>query len=95
MRDVASMSGGQAAEIAECLTGTLSRSEQDAEGGEYLHISVWATRGFSATDIENKSKPENTQNHEKLGKVYRIPIIGKTEMKERKVERATVFSRKQ
>jgi hypothetical protein len=45
-----------------------------AEGGEFLPLSVWSTRGFDPEAIETKSKDTDIRDHVVLGKTYRVPI---------------------
>jgi len=45
-----------------------------AEGGEFLPLSVWSTRGFDTEAIETKSKDTDIRDHVVLGKTYRVPI---------------------
>ena len=44
-------------------------------GGEFLPLSVWATRGFDATAIEAKTTPEDRSVHAVLGDCYRVKIM--------------------
>ena len=45
------------------------------EGGEFLPLSVWTTRGFDADRIEALSQPGDVRQHAVLGKTYRVSIL--------------------
>ena len=44
-------------------------------GGEFLPLSVWATRGFDANVIKEKIAPEDCREHPVLGTTYRVKIL--------------------
>ena len=46
------------------------------EGGLYLPLNVWATKGFCAASIESKSLPIDVKDHPVLGKTYRVALVG-------------------
>ena len=51
--------------------------ESYAEGGDFLPLSVWATKGFDSTRIEQLSRPEDIEDHAVLGRTYRVVIKSK------------------
>ena len=48
---------------------------QIQEGGEFLPLSVWATKGFDIENIASRSRPVDIREHEVLGKTYRVRIM--------------------
>ena len=46
------------------------------EGGLFLPLNVWATKGFCAADIESKSLPIDVRVHPVLGTTYRVALVG-------------------
>ena len=53
-----------------------------SQDGEYLPLSVWESRGFSAADILNKSTEDMVQEHPVLGRCYRLDILSKSKVHE-------------
>jgi len=45
------------------------------DGGEFLPLSVWSTRGFDVENIRSKSAPQDIAQHPVLGAVYRVAIV--------------------
>jgi hypothetical protein len=45
------------------------------DGGEFLPLTVWATRGFDVTNIAEKCRPQDKRSHPVLGDTYRIAIL--------------------
>ena len=76
----------------ERLIATESVEETYLEGGDFLPLSVWATRGFNVADIEAKVKPEDVKQHSVLGKVYRVQLISSTTKKTRALVKTTNIS---
>ena len=63
-------------EDAEQLMSSYRRDEHYyEEGGQFLPLNVWGTRGFCIEDIESKSRPEDVQQHAVLGKTFRVRIL--------------------
>ena len=59
----------------EMLTRFESHSKFYAEGGEFLPLGVWATRGFDAARIERMADVSDIQEHAVLGTTYRVAIL--------------------
>ena len=53
-------------------------SEEYAEGGQFLPLNVWRTKGFPVDRIELYTKPEDIQDDRVVGLTYRVAIISKT-----------------
>ena len=51
--------------------------ETFAEGGSYLPLSVWQSKGFDTSRIEALSEPANIDEHPILGTTYRVVIKSK------------------
>ena len=64
-----------------------NKATRFAEGGEYLPLSVWATRGFDTEAVRTKSRPSDKMEDEVLGTVYRVRIISKVAVMQRTIER--------
>lgn len=62
---------------------------QIQEGGEYLPLSVWATRGFDVELIASRSRPVDIREHEVLGKTYRLRIMAVGEQGRRGQKRSS------
>jgi len=75
-KDVEGKSGGADLEkfVVDSITRERAEQEFSKHGGEYLPLSVYATRGFNVADIEEKCK--DTDMHDVLGKTYRVAIKG-------------------
>ena len=56
----------------EELTHQYVQSEEFAEGGEFLPLSVWAVRGFDTSAIERLTKPCDRMTHPVLGDTFRL-----------------------
>jgi hypothetical protein len=46
-----------------------------ANGGEFLPLGVWGTRGFDIKSIEENSTSDDVMMHKVLGKVYRVVTL--------------------
>ena len=68
---------------AEEIMSTESTSDAFAEHGEFLPLSVWATRGFAADLIQERSHPVDKKIHPILGDTYRVRITMTTHSEER------------
>jgi len=53
-------------------------TEEYAEGGQFLPLNVWKTKGFPEDRIEQNTKPEDIQDDRVVGLTYRVAIISKT-----------------
>ena len=74
--DISGMTQGQLQKFCERkFTKTESHGKFYEEKGQFLPLSVWATRGFNVEDIETKSLQENKQLHSILGMTYRVPLL--------------------
>jgi len=62
---------------------------QIQEGGEFLPLSVWATRGFDIEAIASRSRPVDIKEHEVLGKTYRVRIMAVGETARRGQKRSS------
>ena len=65
------LSGGADLEkhVIHRLTMKRIDEEESSLGGEFLPLSVYATRGFDTNDIATKSKPIDIEDHAVLGKL--------------------------
>ena len=58
---------------------TFSKTESHGkfyeERGQFLPLSVWATRGFPVEDIEAKSHASDRRFHDVLGMTYRVALM--------------------
>ena len=52
-------------------------SEEYAEGGQFLPLSVWENKGFPIDRIKQRTKPEDIQEDRVIGPTYRVSIISK------------------
>jgi len=52
-----------------------SSMEHYQEGGSFLPLSVWKTKGFDIEAIEALSKPCDKEKHPVLGDTYRVSIV--------------------
>ena len=53
-------------------------SEEYAEGGQFLPLNVWRTKGFPVDRIEQHTKPEDIQEDRVVGVTYRVVIRSRT-----------------
>ena len=70
-------------EAAEQLTSSELSEESFAEGGEYLPLGVWATRGFDVTRIEQHTRDDDKRICPVLGICFRLRILSKTNVHKR------------
>lgn len=56
-------------------THTLSCVEEFYEGGEFLPLSVWETRGFPKAEIEARTDEKDKKIHPVVGLCYRVKIL--------------------
>ena len=75
---ITDMNGAQSANHWEVQIQTFEDTkEYYSEGGEYLPLTVWATRGFDADRIERASRDTDVIEDPVLGTVYRVRILQK------------------
>ena len=74
-RDIASMSGDQAAEHFESFTQAEVHEEAYMEGGTFMPLGAWAAKGFDRNAIETKSLPADVREHPVLGRTYRVRLV--------------------
>ena len=60
--------------VADTMASFEKHEDAYAEGGEFLPISVWTTRGFSGNDILENTRPENMFSDAVLGTCYRVVV---------------------
>jgi hypothetical protein len=88
--DITDMNGVQAAKAADLLVSSVEvKKEFYVDGGEYLPLGVWATRGFNKDNIETRSRDSDVMEDPVLGTVYRVRILSKGN----EGSRATVVTR--
>ena len=61
--------------VAESYMETHSVTEEYMEGGEFLPLSVWVTRGFSGEKILQNTSDEDRRHHRVLGETFRVKIV--------------------
>ena len=54
-----------------------THEEYYIDGGGFLPLSVWTTRGFNVDNIEAKSATEDKKLHNVFGMTYRVKILSK------------------
>ena len=57
------------------LVKSSKREQQFYDGGEFLPLSVWKTRGFDDEAIAKNSSQVDRNVHPVLGEVYRVAIV--------------------
>ena len=62
------------AKSADLLTTVRTERHTASEGGEFLPLSVWKSKGYNTEAIERNTEPHNVQDHPVLGKVFRVVI---------------------
>ena len=50
-----------------------------ANGGEFLPLSVWQTKGFDSEKIKNTTPPEDIQVNPQIGTCYRVKIYSSSD----------------
>ncbi len=86
-------SGSEAAAMATTLIQTFQiDQEYYADGGEYLPLSVWQTRGFDAARIEANTPERDRRICSILGPTFRVKILSTGNSGSRGSKRATAFS---
>jgi hypothetical protein len=50
------------------------QSTTHAEGGTFLPLSAWVSKGFVLDNIKNFSTPENTMVHPLFGTMYKVEL---------------------
>jgi hypothetical protein len=72
------MNGHEAAAACDVLITALEETKEFyIEGGEYLPLGVWMTRGFDAVHIKERSRDSDVIQDPVLGTVYRVRILSK------------------
>ena len=71
----------------EAVLSTQTMEEEWAEGGVFLPIGVWQTKGFDIQKIQEKSGPEDLSEHPVLGTVYRVRLQSSTFKRKRALTR--------
>ena len=93
MNSVMGTSGPEAVAMATELIDTYKTDEEYyADGGEYLPLSVWATRGFDATRIENNTADRDRRTCPVLGPTFRVKILSMGNAGTRGTKRASACS---
>jgi hypothetical protein len=59
MASLGGLTASQTATELETLMADENHSEFYSDAGEFLPLSVWASRGFNAAEIEAKSQPQD------------------------------------
>jgi hypothetical protein len=75
---MARLDGMNASALAtECEKFVSSEEHEEyyQDGGEFLPLSVWASRGFNTEAISTQSGPSDIKEHSVLGCTYRVRII--------------------
>ncbi|CAK0846524.1 unnamed protein product, partial [Prorocentrum cordatum] len=62
------------AHFREYMKGFEEHAEWHAEGGEFLPLSVWATRGFDMDTIKDMSHPWDIRPDRMFTNTHRVPI---------------------
>ncbi len=62
--------------VAERFERVETQGRYFEEGGLFLPLNVWATKGFCAANIESKSLPSDVRVHPVLGTTYRVALVG-------------------
>ena len=62
------------------------------DGGEFLSLGVWATRGFDVERIKSLSTPRDIQVHRVLGETYKVSIFSSGVGGEKGSERKSIAS---
>ena len=64
------------AEFAKTVFETFTvEAKVYCDGGEFLPLGVWETRGFDPVGIEASSDPSDVMEHKVLGTTYRVSIV--------------------
>jgi hypothetical protein len=70
------MNGSEAAAACDVLITAMEETREFyIEGGEYLPLGVWMTRGFDAVHIKERSRDSDVIQDPVLGTVYRVRIL--------------------
>jgi len=73
--DCGTMSADKIRESAQRTFKSYNREEEwFDEGGDYLPLSVWASRGWDIERIEQNTKPEDVRETAQGGRTYRVKI---------------------
>ena len=73
--DCGTMSADKIRESAQRTYKSYNREEEwFDEGGDYLPLSVWASRGWDIERIEQNTKPEDVRETAQGGRTYRVKI---------------------
>ena len=77
MREIAEAKGAHQVMLraSKLLQSYEEHEEFYAEGGDFLPLEVWQSRGFNSANILNKSKPSDIRMCPVLGRTFRVPII--------------------
>ena len=74
-----SVKGKKTSEVLRLASSTVTKAittdlNEDTEGGEFLPLSVWQTKGFDIAKIAAEAAPEDITEHKYLGPCYRVNI---------------------
>ena len=77
MREIASAKGARdvLTKASKLLQSYEEHEEFYAEGGDFLPLEVWQSRGFNSDNILTRSKEANIRMCPVLGRTFRVPII--------------------
>ena len=76
MRDVEGKSPAATIAAADTMmTKYEKREDWYEDGGQFLPLSVWETKGFNIENIRNLTPQSDTQNHPVLGLCYRVKLL--------------------
>ena len=67
-------SNNELIKAVERLSTSERHLEKFALGGEFLPLAAWGVKGFDVSRIESLSKPEDIEDHDVLGKTYRVRV---------------------
>jgi hypothetical protein len=78
----------------EMIEASESHGEYFIDGGEFLPLSVWATRGFDQARILQYSLPADIREDRVLGTTYRVKVLATGNKGEKMTTRTSQCKRK-
>ena len=68
------------------LRAVQTDERSQGEGGDFLPLSVWETRGYDTDRIKRLTPPEDRRDHPVLGETFRVVVEWKAETRSQKLE---------
>ncbi len=79
--------------VSEVIVKHRMSTRRNAVHGEFLPLSVWASRGFDTSSIEAQTDADDKEDHPVLGMTYRVKLRASTDVEDERNIRKQIFGK--